>query len=132
MKKLSEERLVNKKYKLRTEMFYIQTVLLLLVVIFDFFTHGINYVITHPILPILFVMFLVQAVQDMEIAKDFEVKNGFKRSIISILCVDIIAIIIMLFNLEKHGVLLYIIVVLVGSIIGAGLAWFFSKKGSAN
>ncbi|WP_057874694.1 hypothetical protein [Loigolactobacillus rennini] len=127
MKKLTDERLKAARFRYNSYLFYIQTTILILIVIFDYITHGTNYVMQHPALGVLFFTLFLSGIRSMIIAKDYT-KHGLLSASIGIISVDMFGLIFILLNIHKPGVALFAILLAAGSLIAFVCAFVIFRK----
>lgn len=129
MKKVTDERLKAARVRSDSFLFYIQTSALIVIVLFDYVTHGTSYVMRQPILGVLFFTLFLSGVRSMLIAKDYTNKHGLFTATVGIISVDLVGLVCILLNLNTAGTGIFAILLLSGSLITFIIAFAIIRKG---
>ncbi|GHP13362.1 hypothetical protein YK48G_07870 [Lentilactobacillus fungorum] len=116
MKKADEGSQIH-RLTMTAGLFYVQTAMLIGIVIYDFFKHGTSYVASHPIILVLFVTLFLSGIWEMWLSNDLSKSHGLLQAGIGILLFDLVAAIFLLLNLGKPGVIIYVSCIVLGSLI---------------
>ncbi|RHW52354.1 hypothetical protein DS831_03245 [Bombilactobacillus bombi] len=116
MEKLKDERLILKKQRLESRLYYLQTGVLIIFAIYGVCTQGLYYLTSAPIMAILYISFILNAFKEMAISKDLE-RHPLLSGICGIIITLLVAFIIGLFGLGKSGTGAYFLAILLAGVI---------------